>query len=121
VTIAAMIEGLRAMEARNAQLEAENATLRAQVSAPSDSTPSPAPTDSGAEPARGEGASLMDALRTLAAAGWPFVPVELCYHPSADPGDGSGWVLVIGGTHHYGTLDKVATQAAKRAAEVSDG
>lgn len=33
MTVAAMIEGLRAMEARNAALEAENAALRAQVSA----------------------------------------------------------------------------------------
>lgn len=33
MTVADIIQGLRAMEARNAKLEAENAALRAQVSA----------------------------------------------------------------------------------------
>lgn len=61
---------------------------------------------------------LVTALRTLAAAG---LPVELCYLPYADRGDGSGWALAIGETHHYGTLDALAAQAVKRAGEVSDG
>jgi hypothetical protein len=32
-------------------------------------------------------------------------PVELAYHPDADPGDGSGWSLLVGDRHAYGSLD----------------
>jgi hypothetical protein len=35
-------------------------------------------------------------------------PVELCYHPDADPGNGAGWSLLVGDrTVAVGTLDKV--------------
>ena len=61
---------------------------------------------------------LVTALRALATSG---LPVELCYHPSADPGDGTGWVLVIGETHNYGGLDVLVAHAVRRAGEVSDG
>ena len=30
--------------------------------------------------------------------------VELCYHPDADPGDGSGWALTLDDRTTYGTL-----------------
>lgn len=32
-------------------------------------------------------------------------PVELCYHPDADPGNGAGWSLMVGDRTTYGTLD----------------
>lgn len=34
----------------------------------------------------------------------PGCPVELCYHPDADPGDGGGWSLMIGDRTNHGAL-----------------
>ncbi len=49
---------------------------------------------------------MADLLRQLAVYGLANdVPVELMYHPHADPGDGSGWALTIGDRTTYGTLD----------------
>lgn len=34
----------------------------------------------------------------------PEWPLELAYHPDADPGDGSGWAVLHGDRYHYGDL-----------------
>jgi hypothetical protein len=45
------------------------------------------------------------------------LPVELCYHPDADPGNGRGWSVLIGDRTTFGDLD---TMLARVAVEVSD-
>ena len=46
------------------------------------------------------------------------VPVELCYHPDADPGDGSGWSILVGDMHYYGDPVDALTRAGVLPAEV---
>ncbi|HLD90186.1 MAG TPA: hypothetical protein VI911_04100 [Patescibacteria group bacterium] len=36
------------------------------------------------------------------------LPLELLYHPDADPGDGSGWAVTLGDRTMYGALDEAA-------------
>lgn len=52
-------------------------------------------------------------LYDLAAAGHI---VELCYHPAADPGDGSGWALTIGDRTTYGSLEACEARMREEAA-----
>lgn len=33
------------------------------------------------------------------------LPLELCYHPDADPGDGSGWAVLLGDRWGHGALE----------------
>ena len=49
---------------------------------------------------------LCAALRALLADVGEGVPVAICYHPDADPGDGSGWSVEIGDRHTYGTIEQ---------------
>ena len=35
------------------------------------------------------------------------LPLELLYHPDADPGDGSGWAVTLGDRTLYGALHEV--------------
>ena len=41
----------------------------------------------------------------------PDSPVEVCYHPDADPGDGSGWAVVVGDRRFYGQLVDALAEA----------
>lgn len=64
----------------------------------------------------GEGTmSVTEALDTLRAR-CPGYTITLCYHPDADPGDGSGWVVEVGEITYYadGTRDGVLREALDR-------
>lgn len=62
-------------------------------------------------------AETLDLLRERC----PGYPITLSYHPDADPGDGSGWVIEVGEVTYYadGTRDGVLREALE--ARVHDG
>ena len=61
---------------------------------------------------------MRDLLQRLATYGRDHgVPVELCYHPDADPGDGSGWSVLIGDRYYYGEPVDALTTAGVLPAE----
>ena len=58
--------------------------------------------------------SILEALEILRTR---YDVVELCYHTDGDPGDGSGWVLVLGERSvAFGLLADVVKVATDRAA-----
>lgn len=54
----------------------------------------------------------LNVLITKLHAAYPNMAIALCYHPDADPGDGSGWcVEVVDVGRWYGALDEALQRA----------
>ena len=53
-------------------------------------------------------AQLLEQMRAAVGEG---VPLSVEYHPDADPGDGSGWLVMIGDCHYYGSAEEALTKA----------
>ena len=65
---------------------------------------------------------MADLFQRLAAYGREHgTPIELCYHPDADPGDGSGWSILVGDRNYYGDPVTALVEAGVIPAEVPRG